>query len=201
MDNVHPLFGWVNKTGLIDINYLWTRHFFFDRPWTKPIGYFCSVEFCGLWLNRYGKLILPKQIMINRWLTCLLYTLVYSIAFWAPPFFVSSHLFFFSFLFSIFLICSVIWLLTQPVLAVMYLVQYMPSIGYWLMDKVIIYSPYLMRWLKHFLRTLRVIIVQDGTICYVELFCNWRAIGKREFDLGRFRAWICLKKVYVSEHG
>jgi len=24
----------------------------------------------------------------------------------------------------------------QPVLAVMYLVQYMPSVGYWLMDKV-----------------------------------------------------------------
>ncbi|KAI4302068.1 hypothetical protein L6164_035285 [Bauhinia variegata] len=29
-----------------------------------------------------------------------------------------------------------VWISYQPVLAVMYLVQYMPSIGYWLMDKV-----------------------------------------------------------------
>ncbi|KAJ0013477.1 hypothetical protein Pint_21225 [Pistacia integerrima] len=28
------------------------------------------------------------------------------------------------------------WISYQPVLAVMYLVQYMPTIGYWLMDKV-----------------------------------------------------------------
>ncbi|PPS02874.1 hypothetical protein GOBAR_AA17791 [Gossypium barbadense] len=29
-----------------------------------------------------------------------------------------------------------VWISYQPVLAVMYLVQYMPTIGYWLMDKV-----------------------------------------------------------------
>ncbi|KAK7243208.1 hypothetical protein RIF29_37998 [Crotalaria pallida] len=29
-----------------------------------------------------------------------------------------------------------VWISNQPVLAVMYLVQYMPTIGYWLMDKV-----------------------------------------------------------------
>ncbi|XXG89362.1 hypothetical protein AAC387_Pa12g1378 [Persea americana] len=29
-----------------------------------------------------------------------------------------------------------VWISNQPVLAVMYLVQYMPSIGYWLMDKI-----------------------------------------------------------------
>ncbi|XP_022972849.1 dehydrogenase/reductase SDR family member 7 isoform X1 [Cucurbita maxima] len=29
-----------------------------------------------------------------------------------------------------------VWISSQPVLAVMYLVQYMPTIGYWLMDKI-----------------------------------------------------------------
>ncbi|CAK9168417.1 unnamed protein product, partial [Ilex paraguariensis] len=29
-----------------------------------------------------------------------------------------------------------VWISYQPVLAVMYLVQYMPAIGYWLMDKI-----------------------------------------------------------------
>ncbi|XP_077229186.1 uncharacterized protein LOC143862078 isoform X1 [Tasmannia lanceolata] len=33
-----------------------------------------------------------------------------------------------------------VWISNQPVLAVMYLVQYMPTIGYWLMDKVISFT-------------------------------------------------------------
>ncbi|KAI8556031.1 hypothetical protein RHMOL_Rhmol05G0221300 [Rhododendron molle] len=36
------------------------------------------------------------------------------------------------------------WISFQPVLAVMYLVQYMPSIGYWLMDKFLLRFPYVL---------------------------------------------------------
>ncbi|XP_028061300.1 dehydrogenase/reductase SDR family member 7-like isoform X4 [Camellia sinensis] len=34
-----------------------------------------------------------------------------------------------------------VWISYQPVLAVMYLVQYMPTIGFWLMDKVLSMLP------------------------------------------------------------
>ena len=38
--------------------------------------------------------------------------------------------------FSCLIISNIFGYLMQPVLAVMYLVQYMPTVGYWLMDKV-----------------------------------------------------------------
>jgi len=38
------------------------------------------------------------------------------------------------------LVCS------QPVLTVMYLVQYMPTVGYWLMDKVFLLPSVLLAW-------------------------------------------------------
>jgi hypothetical protein len=62
-------------------------------------------------------------------------------------------LFFFVVITGIFLLCKKpksFGYLVQPVLAVMYAVQYMPTIGYWLMDKVLFSIPSIITFHKRY---------------------------------------------------